>query len=169
MVIVSFLVFLVYFCGCDTDLRAVQESEELMVNVAATINNLSFYQAESSVLRNSELTIAKCKTERLTHLYVGIYNQIRVSYLYFFALVLHFSMPSPLLSSARSFFVLQWCWSWCSAPVWMPCLKPLVCMATCHSPRMYETLSCRTKVNNGQTHTISIWDSCGSRHVWISG
>lgn len=76
MVIVSFLVFLVYFCGCDTDLRAVQESEELMVNVAATINNLSFYQAESSVLRNSELTIAKCKTERLTHLYVGIYNQI---------------------------------------------------------------------------------------------
>ncbi|XP_070782331.1 armadillo repeat-containing protein 2 [Enoplosus armatus] len=41
------------------ELRSVQESEELLVNVAATINNLSFYQEESSVLRHSQLTIAK--------------------------------------------------------------------------------------------------------------
>ncbi|XP_044024408.1 armadillo repeat-containing protein 2 isoform X2 [Siniperca chuatsi] len=41
------------------ELRSVQESEELLVNVAATINNLSFYQEESSVLRQSQLTIAK--------------------------------------------------------------------------------------------------------------
>ncbi|XP_036941778.1 armadillo repeat-containing protein 2 [Acanthopagrus latus] len=41
------------------ELRSVQESEELLVNVAATINNLSFYQEESSVLRHSQLAIAK--------------------------------------------------------------------------------------------------------------
>lgn len=40
------------------ELRCVQESEELLINVAATINNLSFYQ-ESSVLRHNGLTIAK--------------------------------------------------------------------------------------------------------------
>ncbi|XP_068432558.1 armadillo repeat-containing protein 2 isoform X2 [Clinocottus analis] len=41
------------------ELRCVQESEELLVNVAATINNLSFYQEESSVFRRSQLTMAK--------------------------------------------------------------------------------------------------------------
>ncbi|XP_054474521.1 armadillo repeat-containing protein 2 [Anoplopoma fimbria] len=41
------------------ELRCVQESEELMVNVAATINNLSFYQEDSSVFRRSQLTMAK--------------------------------------------------------------------------------------------------------------
>ncbi|KAM6906404.1 armadillo repeat-containing protein 2 [Lycodopsis pacificus] len=41
------------------ELRCVQESEELLVNVAATINNLSFYQEESSVFRRSQLTVAK--------------------------------------------------------------------------------------------------------------
>ncbi|XP_039980838.1 armadillo repeat-containing protein 2 [Xiphias gladius] len=41
------------------ELRSVQESEELLVNVAATINNLSFYQEESSAIRHSQLTIAK--------------------------------------------------------------------------------------------------------------
>uniref|UniRef100_A0A665X0H4 Armadillo repeat containing 2 n=1 Tax=Echeneis naucrates TaxID=173247 RepID=A0A665X0H4_ECHNA len=41
------------------ELRSVQESEELLVNVAATINNLSFYQEESSAVRHNELTIAK--------------------------------------------------------------------------------------------------------------
>ncbi|XP_070843541.1 armadillo repeat-containing protein 2 [Chaetodon trifascialis] len=41
------------------ELRSVQESEELLVNVAATINNLSYYQGDSSVLRDSHLTIAK--------------------------------------------------------------------------------------------------------------
>ncbi|KAM8832656.1 armadillo repeat-containing protein 2 isoform 2-T3 [Spinachia spinachia] len=41
------------------ELRCVQESEELMVNVAATINNLSFYQEDSSVLRHYQLTMAK--------------------------------------------------------------------------------------------------------------
>ncbi|XP_051265763.1 armadillo repeat-containing protein 2 isoform X2 [Dicentrarchus labrax] len=41
------------------ELRSVQGSEELLVNVAATINNLSFYQEESSVLRHSQLAIAK--------------------------------------------------------------------------------------------------------------
>lgn len=53
-------------CVCFTELKTVLESEELMVNVAATINNLSFYQEESSALRRSQLTIAKCKTEKLT-------------------------------------------------------------------------------------------------------
>ncbi|KAM7367831.1 hypothetical protein PAMP_014105 [Pampus punctatissimus] len=41
------------------ELRSVHESEELLVNVAATINNLSFYQEESSILRHSQLIIAK--------------------------------------------------------------------------------------------------------------
>ncbi|XP_071335488.1 armadillo repeat-containing protein 2 isoform X2 [Trachinotus anak] len=41
------------------ELRSVQESEELLVNVAATINNLSFYQEKSSAIRHSELIIAK--------------------------------------------------------------------------------------------------------------
>lgn len=52
----------VCWCGGDTELRSVQESEELLVNVAATINNLSYYQKDSSALRDSQLTIAKCKT-----------------------------------------------------------------------------------------------------------
>ncbi|XP_074541429.1 armadillo repeat-containing protein 2 [Halichoeres trimaculatus] len=41
------------------ELRCVQESEELLVNAAATINNLSFYQEQSSVLGRHRLTIAK--------------------------------------------------------------------------------------------------------------
>ncbi|XP_055005426.1 armadillo repeat-containing protein 2 [Boleophthalmus pectinirostris] len=41
------------------ELRCVQESEELTVNSAATINNLSFYQQPNSALRNCHLTIAK--------------------------------------------------------------------------------------------------------------
>ncbi|XP_070705740.1 armadillo repeat-containing protein 2 [Pempheris klunzingeri] len=41
------------------ELRSVQESEELLVNVAATINNLSFYQGETSALSHSQLTITK--------------------------------------------------------------------------------------------------------------
>lgn len=41
------------------ELRSVQESEELTVNTAATINNLSYYQQQSSALRNSHLAIAE--------------------------------------------------------------------------------------------------------------
>ncbi|XP_072299348.1 armadillo repeat-containing protein 2 [Eucyclogobius newberryi] len=41
------------------ELRCVEESEELTVNTAATINNLSFYQEPNSALRNCHLTIAK--------------------------------------------------------------------------------------------------------------
>ncbi|KAM4713327.1 armadillo repeat-containing protein 2 [Anableps anableps] len=41
------------------ELRSVQESEELLVNVAATINNLSFYQEENSEIRRNQLNIAK--------------------------------------------------------------------------------------------------------------
>ncbi|KAK2856180.1 hypothetical protein Q5P01_004915 [Channa striata] len=41
------------------ELRSVQESEELLVNVAATINNLSFYQETNSAVRHSQLNIAK--------------------------------------------------------------------------------------------------------------
>lgn len=48
----------------DAELRSVQDSEELMVNVAAALNNLSFYQAESAVLRDSQLAIAQCKTRK---------------------------------------------------------------------------------------------------------
>lgn len=91
VMIISFLVFLVYFCGRDTDLRSVQESEELLVNVAATINNLSFYQAESSVLRHSELTITKCKTARLTDINVGIKNKIDELFVLFCSI----SFPLP--------------------------------------------------------------------------
>ncbi|MEQ2186233.1 hypothetical protein GOODEAATRI_026528, partial [Goodea atripinnis] len=39
--------------------RSVQESEELLVNVAAAINNLSFYQEENSEIRHNQLLIAK--------------------------------------------------------------------------------------------------------------
>ncbi|XP_067337481.1 armadillo repeat-containing protein 2 isoform X2 [Channa argus] len=41
------------------ELRSVQESEELLVNVAATINNLSFYHENNSAITPSQLTIAK--------------------------------------------------------------------------------------------------------------
>ncbi|CAL9692495.1 unnamed protein product [Knipowitschia caucasica] len=41
------------------ELKFVHESEELMVNTAATINNLSFYHQPNSALRNCHLTIAK--------------------------------------------------------------------------------------------------------------
>ncbi|CAB1453770.1 unnamed protein product [Pleuronectes platessa] len=41
------------------ELRSVQESEELLVNVAATINNLSFYQEQSSVIRRSRVAITR--------------------------------------------------------------------------------------------------------------
>ncbi|XP_041831146.1 armadillo repeat-containing protein 2 isoform X2 [Melanotaenia boesemani] len=41
------------------ELKSVQESKELMVNVAATINNLSFYQEENSEIRRNRLAIAK--------------------------------------------------------------------------------------------------------------
>ncbi|XP_038137555.1 armadillo repeat-containing protein 2 isoform X1 [Cyprinodon tularosa] len=41
------------------ELRSVEESEELLVNVAAAINNLSFYQEETSEIRNKHLIIAK--------------------------------------------------------------------------------------------------------------
>lgn len=54
----------VFLCVGDTELRSVQESEELLVNVAATINNLSFYQEDSSAIRHSQLTIATCKLQR---------------------------------------------------------------------------------------------------------
>ncbi|XP_024120954.1 armadillo repeat-containing protein 2, partial [Oryzias melastigma] len=42
-----------------TELRSVQESEELLVKVAATINNLSFYLEESSEIRCDRLSTAK--------------------------------------------------------------------------------------------------------------
>ncbi|XP_049613981.1 armadillo repeat-containing protein 2 isoform X1 [Syngnathus scovelli] len=41
------------------ELRSVAESEELTVNVAAAINNLTFYRKESAVLRRSQLAIAQ--------------------------------------------------------------------------------------------------------------
>lgn len=41
------------------ELRTVQESEELLVNAAAAINNLSFYQEEASAIRLNRLRIAK--------------------------------------------------------------------------------------------------------------
>ncbi|XP_077366233.1 armadillo repeat-containing protein 2 isoform X2 [Festucalex cinctus] len=41
------------------ELRSVEENEELTVNVAAAINNLTFYRKESAVLRRSQLAIAQ--------------------------------------------------------------------------------------------------------------
>lgn len=41
------------------ELRSVQESKELMVNVAATINNLSFYREESCAVTQGQLNISK--------------------------------------------------------------------------------------------------------------
>ncbi|XP_019750549.1 armadillo repeat-containing protein 2 isoform X3 [Hippocampus comes] len=41
------------------ELRSVEESEELTVNVAAAINNLTFYRKESAMLRRSQLAIAQ--------------------------------------------------------------------------------------------------------------
>lgn len=49
-------------CVVVSALRSVRESEELVVNAAATINNLSFYQAEGSALGRSRLTVAKRKS-----------------------------------------------------------------------------------------------------------
>ncbi|XP_077567565.1 armadillo repeat-containing protein 2 isoform X1 [Stigmatopora nigra] len=41
------------------ELRSVEENEELMVNAAASINNLTFYHKESSVLKCKQLDIAQ--------------------------------------------------------------------------------------------------------------
>ncbi|XP_012722740.2 armadillo repeat-containing protein 2 [Fundulus heteroclitus] len=41
------------------ELRSVHESEELLVNAAAAINNLSYYQEENSEIRHNQLTVAK--------------------------------------------------------------------------------------------------------------
>ncbi|KAK6295518.1 hypothetical protein J4Q44_G00347440 [Coregonus suidteri] len=50
---------LIHYLLDTLELRSMQESEELLVNVAATINNLSFYQEDSSVVRDRGLTVAK--------------------------------------------------------------------------------------------------------------
>nr|XP_029487797.1 armadillo repeat-containing protein 2 isoform X3 [Oncorhynchus nerka] len=50
---------LIHYLLNTLELRSMQESEELLVNVAATINNLSFYQEDSSVVRDRGLTVAK--------------------------------------------------------------------------------------------------------------
>ncbi|XP_054877390.1 armadillo repeat-containing protein 2 isoform X2 [Poeciliopsis prolifica] len=47
------------------ELRSVEESEDLMVNVAAAINNLSFYQEENSEITHNQLTIAKLMSKLL--------------------------------------------------------------------------------------------------------
>ncbi|XP_030626701.1 armadillo repeat-containing protein 2 [Chanos chanos] len=41
------------------EVRSVEESEELVVNAAATINNLSFYQGESSVVRARHIHVSQ--------------------------------------------------------------------------------------------------------------
>ncbi|XP_068199169.1 armadillo repeat-containing protein 2 isoform X2 [Antennarius striatus] len=41
------------------ELRSVSASEELMVNAAAAINNLSYYQEESAALRRSRIAVAE--------------------------------------------------------------------------------------------------------------
>ena len=51
----------VCLCVCITEQGSVELSEELMVNAAATINNLSFYQGESSVVRRRHTRISHCK------------------------------------------------------------------------------------------------------------
>lgn len=126
-------------------LRSVGESEELVVNVAATINNLSFYQTESSALTRSRLTIAKRKTNGLS--LDWIHQCISLSF-----------DPPPSVNSLQH----QWWWNCCSAPVWTPCLKPPVCLEICPGPRMYAALSCKTKVK--ETHAVP----CRRCHVRIS-
>lgn len=49
-------------CPCLSDGRRVKKSEELVINAVATINNLSFYQGESSVVRCQHTHISQCKT-----------------------------------------------------------------------------------------------------------
>jgi len=55
----SFLFPLLLFrlSGC----RCVKKSEELVINAVATINNLSYYQGESSVVRSQHTQISQCK------------------------------------------------------------------------------------------------------------
>lgn len=87
-----FCLFFVCVCVCVTELRSVQESEELLVNVAATINNLSFYQEQSSVLRHSQLAITKRKTERVAQCDVEMKNKNDES------MLLHPSLTAQILS-----------------------------------------------------------------------
>lgn len=48
----------------------MQGSEELVVNVAAAISNLSFYQTEDSALGRSRLTVGKRKSSKLSVIYL---------------------------------------------------------------------------------------------------
>ncbi|XP_054618736.1 armadillo repeat-containing protein 2 isoform X3 [Dunckerocampus dactyliophorus] len=61
------------------ELRSVQESEELIVNVAATINNLTFYHKDSSVLKRSQLAIADCRTKKkqISTIQINVKNTFR--------------------------------------------------------------------------------------------
>lgn len=87
-------------CVGDTELRSVHESEELLVNVAATINNLSFYQEESAILRHSQLIIAKCKSKRLMEMNVEIKNK-KDEWLHYFPAFLTFTLS--MLTCSFSF------------------------------------------------------------------
>ncbi len=98
----------VFACGWQKELRSVQESEELLVNVAATVNNLSFYQEESSVLRHSQLAIAKCETDRPTDLHVEMKNKKHV-HLSVFSSSCFCSISLPPFHSSISHFSLFLC------------------------------------------------------------
>lgn len=50
-----------FLCSCLSGCRCVKKSEELVINAVATINNLSYYQGESSVVRSQHTHISQCK------------------------------------------------------------------------------------------------------------
>ena len=43
------------------DSRDVTDSEELILNTVATINNLSFYSVKTSVILSQQMQLAECK------------------------------------------------------------------------------------------------------------
>lgn len=68
-----------------TELRTVEESEELLVNVAAAINNLSFYQKETSAIKHNQLHIAKRKAGKPREDKIDLFIFLSSNSFFFFA------------------------------------------------------------------------------------
>ena len=43
--------------------KSVDDCEELVINTAATISNLSYYKVEDSVIHDRKLYVAECKVQ----------------------------------------------------------------------------------------------------------
>lgn len=60
----TFSPFLTFLPLCVSEVRSVEESTELVINASTTINNLSYYQGESSVIRIRHTHVSERKKRK---------------------------------------------------------------------------------------------------------